>query len=142
MRSRAQIGAGIAGSGTADFHCRRAGPRGLREAPSRSFSRRSKPLFSASREAPRKGPTRREHSRKPDEFYERVERLYSGPFLNLFARSERPGWAAWGNEVGKFGREAPVLDDGRARGVSSGPAAAASGARGRLTKEQPPCGTS
>jgi N6-adenosine-specific RNA methylase IME4 len=46
---------------------------------------------------------RREHSRKPDEAYERMERLYAGPYLELFARARRPGWEAWGNEVGKFG---------------------------------------
>lgn len=45
---------------------------------------------------------RREHSRKPDEQYERIERLVAGPYLELFARQARPGWAAWGNEVGKF----------------------------------------
>lgn len=45
---------------------------------------------------------RREHSRKPDEQYDRIERLVAGPYLELFARQERPGWNAWGNEVGKF----------------------------------------
>ena len=45
---------------------------------------------------------RREHSRKPDEQYERIERLVAGPYLELFARNTRPGWDSWGNEVGKF----------------------------------------
>lgn len=45
---------------------------------------------------------RREHSRKPDCIHERVERLVAGPYLELFARTARPGWSAWGNEVGKF----------------------------------------
>lgn len=45
---------------------------------------------------------RREHSRKPDEQYERIEALVGGPYLELFARQSRPGWSAWGNEVGKF----------------------------------------
>lgn len=45
---------------------------------------------------------RREHSRKPDEVYERIERLVDGPYLELFARQQRPGWTAWGNEVDKF----------------------------------------
>lgn len=45
---------------------------------------------------------RREHSRKPDEQYERIEQLVAGPYLELFARSARPGWSTWGNEVGKF----------------------------------------
>lgn len=46
---------------------------------------------------------RREHSRKPDEVYGRIERLVGGPYLELFARSERPGWASWGAEAGRFG---------------------------------------
>lgn len=45
---------------------------------------------------------RREHSRKPDEFFERVERYASGPYLELFARQSRPGWTTWGNEATKF----------------------------------------
>lgn len=49
---------------------------------------------------------RREHSRKPDEQYERIEALVDGPYLELFARQTRPGWTAWGNEVGKFDAEA------------------------------------
>jgi N6-adenosine-specific RNA methylase IME4 len=42
---------------------------------------------------------RREHSRKPDEVYPRIERLCSGPYLELFARGRRPGWDALGDEV-------------------------------------------
>ena len=50
---------------------------------------------------------RREHSRKPSCVYERIERLVAGPYLELFARSTpRPGWTAWGNEVGKYGEVA------------------------------------
>jgi len=45
---------------------------------------------------------RREHSRKPDEVYGRVEALVGGPYLEMFARQARPGWSSWGNEVGKF----------------------------------------
>ncbi len=41
---------------------------------------------------------KREHSRKPDEFYELVEACSPGPYLELFARFRRPGWAQWGNE--------------------------------------------
>lgn len=46
---------------------------------------------------------RREHSRKPDGQFERIECMYAGPYLELFARSKRQGWDAWGNEVGKYG---------------------------------------
>ena len=49
---------------------------------------------------------RREHSRKPDEVYERIERLLDGPYLELFARSSRPGWDSWGTEAGLFDRGA------------------------------------
>jgi N6-adenosine-specific RNA methylase IME4 len=45
---------------------------------------------------------RREHSRKPDEVRERIEALVAGPYLEMFARSTRPGWDAWGNETEKF----------------------------------------
>lgn len=41
------------------------------------------------------------HSAKPDITYERIEALVGGPYLELFARSARPGWSAFGNEVGK-----------------------------------------
>jgi N6-adenosine-specific RNA methylase IME4 len=43
---------------------------------------------------------RREHSRKPDEAYELVERMYPDlPKIELFARQAREGWDAWGNEA-------------------------------------------
>jgi N6-adenosine-specific RNA methylase IME4 len=51
----------------------------------------------------------REHSRKPDGLYARVERLF-GPAISraeLFARTAWPGWTPWGLEVGKF--PAPLL---------------------------------
>lgn len=47
--------------------------------------------------------TRREHSRKPDETYRRIERLCGPlPRLELFARASWAGWVAWGNETEKF----------------------------------------
>ncbi|MFO1074849.1 MAG: MT-A70 family methyltransferase [Geminicoccaceae bacterium] len=45
---------------------------------------------------------RREHSRKPLETYERIERLVDGPYLELFARATRPGWDTFGNQAGLF----------------------------------------
>ena len=45
---------------------------------------------------------RREHSRKPEAFFDRVERYSTGPYLELFARAPRKGWTVWGNETGKF----------------------------------------
>lgn len=46
----------------------------------------------------------REHSRKPEEFYEMVESLCIGKKIELFARTERDGWTAYGNETTKFNR--------------------------------------
>lgn len=46
---------------------------------------------------------RREHSRKPDCVPARIERLVDGPYLELFARTQRPGWTVWGNQTDKFG---------------------------------------
>lgn len=45
---------------------------------------------------------RRQHSRKPSEIYERIEQYCRGPYLELFARETRDGWASAGDEVGKF----------------------------------------
>lgn len=42
---------------------------------------------------------KREHSRKPDEFYPIVEACSRGPYLELFARGTRPGWTGWGNQA-------------------------------------------
>ena len=45
---------------------------------------------------------RREHSRKPDVMYDRIERLMDGPYLEMFARRSSPGWDLWGNQAGLF----------------------------------------
>ena len=52
---------------------------------------------------------RTEHSEKPLEAYDRIEKLVAGPYLELFARHARPGWHQWGNEVGKTGGGTPNL---------------------------------
>lgn len=39
------------------------------------------------------------HSQKPEEVQRRIERLCAGPYLELFARRRRPGWACLGNEI-------------------------------------------
>lgn len=45
----------------------------------------------------------REHSRKPDAAYQAAEGLMpAARRLELFSRQSRPGWSAWGNEVGRF----------------------------------------
>ena len=45
---------------------------------------------------------RRDHSRKPDEQYARIERMYAGDKLEMFARQQWPGWATWGNQTTLF----------------------------------------
>jgi N6-adenosine-specific RNA methylase IME4 len=40
-----------------------------------------------------------EHSRKPDEWLERIERLTEGEYLELQARRPRKGWTSWGDEL-------------------------------------------
>lgn len=45
---------------------------------------------------------RREHSRKPDEMIPALEALFDGPYLELFARTQRSGWTVWGNQTEKF----------------------------------------
>ena len=43
---------------------------------------------------------RREHSRKPDIVYDRLDFLYpERSKLELYARSKRPNWTSWGNQV-------------------------------------------
>lgn len=67
---------------------------------------------------------KRQHSRKPDKQYDRLDALYGTHLrrLELFARQERPGWTGWGLEKDKFSVEAdrshPVRD--RAQFLSSG----------------------
>lgn len=39
------------------------------------------------------------HSAKPHDFFQMVEQVSPGPFLELFARDKRDGWKSWGNEV-------------------------------------------
>lgn len=39
------------------------------------------------------------HSKKPECFYELIERVSAGSKIELFARQKRNGWHTWGNEV-------------------------------------------
>jgi|SRR5579875_2491307 len=45
------------------------------------------------------GARKREHSRKPDEAWEIIERCSPGPRLEMFARNYRHGWYQWGDQV-------------------------------------------
>jgi N6-adenosine-specific RNA methylase IME4 len=37
------------------------------------------------------------HSRKPQEVYEMIESMYTGPYIELFARQKRENWQSWGD---------------------------------------------
>jgi len=46
--------------------------------------------------------TRREHSRKPDSFFEMVNEITIGRRLEYFSREKRDGWEVFGNDINKF----------------------------------------
>ena len=45
---------------------------------------------------------RRQHSRKPDAFYDMVQRMCPGRKLDYFGRQNREGWDVYGAESGRF----------------------------------------
>ncbi len=42
---------------------------------------------------------RTQHSKKPESSYELIESRSTGPYLEIFSRSNRTGWTCWGNEI-------------------------------------------
>ena len=52
---------------------------------------------------------RRKHSEKPQEIHSIIETCYPGPYLEMFARSRREGWDAFGNEVDKYATQEALL---------------------------------
>lgn len=46
---------------------------------------------------------RREHSRKPDEFYNLIGRVTGSPRIDVFSREQREGFHQYGNETRRFG---------------------------------------
>jgi N6-adenosine-specific RNA methylase IME4 len=49
------------------------------------------------------------HSRKPEAFYDLIERCSPNPRLELFARYVRPGWEQWGDELGTLPDDTPLF---------------------------------
>jgi N6-adenosine-specific RNA methylase IME4 len=45
------------------------------------------------------GVPQKVHSAKPPGFFELVEQIADGPYLEMFAREQRLGWDTWGNEA-------------------------------------------
>jgi len=48
--------------------------------------------------APRLKPS----GRKPDRVRGDIERLFAGPYIELFARARCEGWSSWGRELDKL----------------------------------------
>ena len=46
--------------------------------------------------------SRREHSRKPDQFFSMIENITLGRRLEYFSREKRNGWEVFGNDINKF----------------------------------------
>jgi N6-adenosine-specific RNA methylase IME4 len=63
---------------------------------------KGKPIVSLTNQTTMIREKRREHSRKPVAFYEMVEALCPGSKLEMFSRTPREGWGAWGAETEKF----------------------------------------
>ena len=61
------------------------------------------------------------HSAKPQEVHARIERLVGGPYLELFAREAREGWACWGNEIPEAPRAGAAPGVGRRPGATKDP---------------------
>ena len=45
---------------------------------------------------------KREHSRKPDEQYDIIQRCSPGPYLEIFGRGKRDGWTVFGNQSDNY----------------------------------------
>lgn len=54
---------------------------------------------------------KREHSRKPDEFYNIIESCSPGPYLEMFARGARLGWQVWGNQAEDYYPDWPTYSN-------------------------------
>lgn len=63
---------------------------------------KGKPFLNGSSERDIIRAKRREHSRKPNEFYEFVDRLCIGRKLDYFSREKRLNWNVYGAETEKF----------------------------------------
>lgn len=50
---------------------------------------------------------KREHSRKPFEVYDLIERCSPSPYLELFARQRVPNWEQWGDQIDTYEKTRP-----------------------------------
>ncbi len=63
---------------------------------------RGKPVIDLTNQTTILNAPLREHSRKPDEFYDMVNDLCPGRKIDIFSREPRVGWDQWGCESDKF----------------------------------------
>lgn len=54
---------------------------------------------------------KREHSRKPDEAYDLIEKCSWGPFVELFARGPRQGWTVAGDQAADYAPSWPTYSN-------------------------------
>ncbi len=67
------------------------------------YAKRGNPDFSETKAFPTCfNAPRREHSRKPDEFYDMIRRVTYTGRIDVFSREKRDGFAQFGNEADKF----------------------------------------
>jgi len=69
---------------------------------------RGKPVFLHGNHGTALSAARREHSRKPEEFFALVEATCPGAKLELFSREPREGWKAFGNDLERFRGDVPT----------------------------------
>jgi N6-adenosine-specific RNA methylase IME4 len=88
---------------------------------------------------------KQEHSRKPDEAFDIIERCSPAPYLELFARFRRAGWTQWGDQVESYEQTRPFYSpynghalNGHSNGNGSHQASTAPRRRGRPRKIRPP----
>jgi N6-adenosine-specific RNA methylase IME4 len=73
-----------------------------------------------------------EHSKKPDQAYDLIQRCSPGPYLELFARQRVSGWTQWGDQIDTYEqtrptyRGYPAVADAARGGASPSPSAARS----------------
>lgn len=73
-----------------------------------------------------------EHSKKPDQVYDLIQRCSPGPYLELFARARVEGWTQWGDEVDSYdppNYKAYTRTNGRDYSISSPTRLEAAGSR-------------
>jgi N6-adenosine-specific RNA methylase IME4 len=65
---------------------------------------------------------KQEHSWKPEEQYGLIEACSPSPYIELFARRQRPGWTCWGDQAESYEETRPFLASYNGFARSVGPA--------------------